>query len=257
MGFLRIKTLWREQKGFHLTRETVGNEYIFLHLLTPAEFVIDGKKVKAKEGACILYDRHSRQEFSSKDCTLIHDYFHYAGDLSSLSARYGVPFGVLCYPRSGERITSLLQQIERESLKKAPYFEELCDCLLEELFILLARSADPNEALSSVDAQTCERFIRLREEIHNRFDTALSVDEMAAMVNLSPSRFYSVYKSIFGISPKKDHLNIRIEHAKTLLQQKKYSVAQVAAMTGYSNQYHFIRQFREIVGVTPGKYLKQ
>ena len=107
-----------------------------------------------------------------------------------------------------------------------------------------------------MDSTTYHRFIKLRNDIHSLFDRNLSVEDMAQMVSLSPSRFYSLYKSIFGISPKKDFLNIRIEHAKTILQQKKYSVSQVASIAGYNNQYHFIRQFKEVVGVTPGKFLR-
>ena len=77
---------------------------------------------------------------------------------------------------------------------------------------------------------------------------------MAECVNLSQSRFYALYKEIFGISPNADLQAIRIEHAKTLLLQNKYLIREIAEMTGYTNQYHFIRRFREYTGTTPGKF---
>ena len=67
-------------------------------------------------------------------------------------------------------------------------------------------------------------------------------------------QFYKIYKEIFGISPKKYLQEIRIEHAKTLLMQNKYMIREIAEMTGYKNQYHFIRQFKEYTGITPGKF---
>ena len=255
MHFTRVKALWPERKDFHLTRKSTGNEYIFLHYLTPVQIVIDGKPVKAQEGACILYNKFDYQEFSSPDHSLLHDYFHLSGDLDEYMDRLGLHYATIYYPQASDQITTILQQIEQEMLKKDAFFEEMCESKLTELLILIARSNGSADFTAHIDSQTYDRFVNLRKEIHNRFDSSMTVESMAAMVNLSPSRFYSIDKNIFGISPKKDYLNIRIEHAKTLLQQRKYTVSQVATMAGYNNQYHFIRQFREIVGVTPGKYL--
>ena len=256
MHFLKVKALWPEKKGFHLVRKTIGNEYIFLHLLSPVKIFLNGQWHFAKEGACVLYDRHSYQEFIAQERELLHDYFHLSGDLTETVERLGLSFSTLYYPQNNDKITSIIQQIEQEQLKKNDYYEDFCSLKLTELMIYLARSAKNASLSCNIDSNTYNRFVRLRHDIHTKFDSNLTVEEMAAMVNLSPSRFHSIYKSIFGISPKKDYLNIRIEHAKTILQQRKYSVAQVAMMSGYSNQYHFIRQFKDVVGVTPGKFLK-
>ncbi len=256
MHFERVKALWPEAKGFYLLRHSTGEEYIFLHMLTPSEIVINHQWVHAKEGACILYNKYDYQEFHSKNCSLLHDYFHLSGDLDQLMKKLNLAYATLYYPQNSEQITSIIQQIEQETLKKSDFHEELCALKLQELLIHIARSVNNDNNMISIDSQTYNRFLKLRQDIHKKFDSNLNVEEMASMVNLSPSRFYSIYKGIFGISPKKDYLNIRIEHAKTLLQQRKYSVSQVATLVGYTNQYHFIRQFRELVGVTPGKYLK-
>ena len=237
-------------------RNSTGNEYIFLHLLTPAEIIVNRETVHAREGACILYNKFDYQEFFSAECPLLHDYFHLSGNLDEYMKKLNLRYGVIYYPQNSESVTLLIQQIEQETLKKNEFYKELCALKLKELLILIARSVHTDRQTVTVDSQTYNRFLKLRKEIHNEFYRPFTVDSMAAMVNLSPSRFYSIYKSIFGISPKRDYLNIRIEHAKTLLQQRKYSVAQVASMAGYTNPYHFIRQFKEVVGMTPGKYLK-
>ena len=82
-----------------------------------------------------------------------------------------------------------------------------------------------------------------------------SIDEMAELVHLSASRFFTLYKNIFGVSPKEDLLKSRIQHAEMLLSQG-YSVKEVATLSGFSNQYNFIRQFKKLTGQTPGKYKK-
>jgi AraC-like DNA-binding protein len=47
----------------------------------------------------------------------------------------------------------------------------------------------------------------------------------------------------------------RVERAKPFLQDGgDLSLAQVAARAGFSNQSHFSRHFRRLVGVTPGQF---
>ena len=253
----RVKALWPEHKGFHIKRESIGDKCIFLHLQTPCELLVDGAYVKTAEGACIVFGTNSRLEVQNKDCDVLYDYFIAAGDMDGVMERFGLKYGKLYYPRFPERVTLIVQKLEQECLKKAPFYEDYCEAKLNELLILLSRSDETREENAPSDSEMYNRFISLRREIHEHFDSGLTVNEMAAMVNLSPSRFYSLYKNIFGISPKKDYLNIRIEHAKTLLLQDDYSVEQVAAMAGYNNPYHFIRQFKEITGTTPGQYRKE
>lgn len=256
MHFTKAKALWPERKGFHLRRQTTGEDYIFIHLLSPVKIKIKDEWVSVRQGGCILFNKHDYQEFTTDDCPLLHDYFHLRGNIDDLTSHFGITYNTIYYPPNSEKITAIVQQIEQELMTNNPFCQELCQSKLQELLVILARSIDMGSSTGIIDSQTYNRFIQLRQEIHTRFDSNLSVNDMAEMVNLSPSRFHSLYKSIFGISPKKDYLNIRIEHAKNILQQRRYSVAQVAAMTGYNNQYHFIRQFKDVVGVTPGKYLK-
>ena len=223
---------------------------------TPIEVVINGAWVNAEEGSCILYNKNDYQEFIAKDTALLHDFFHMEGNIDLLMEEFGLEYGRIYYPINNDAVTRLMQEMEQEHLKQDRFHNDMCGLKLTELLIYLSRSGSHTADSLNIDAQTYERFIKLRKEIHTHFATNLTVEEMAEMVNLSTSRFHSVYKTIFGVSPKKDYLIIRIEHAKTLLQERKYSVADVAAMAGYNNQFHFIRQFKEIIGVTPGKYLK-
>jgi YesN/AraC family two-component response regulator len=46
----------------------------------------------------------------------------------------------------------------------------------------------------------------------------------------------------------------RLEKAKLLLREKRYSVNEVASMVGFGNNGTFIRAFKKYEGITPGKY---
>ena len=42
--------------------------------------------------------------------------------------------------------------------------------------------------------------------------------------------------------------------AKNLLQYSDYPIIEIANRLSFSSQSHFIQQFREVTGMTPGKY---
>lgn len=259
MEITKIMTMCQERQGFHLCRSTTGEDYIFIHFLSPAEAFLNGEWTKLKKGSCVFWRADSYQEYRSPETPLVHNYIHIKKSVSFPFEKqlqlYGLQFETPYCLADHSAVTELMQQIEIELVRKLPFYTNFCTFRLEELLILLARNAG-NEDHISVDSETYKRFTALRQQFHSEFNKNWSVDDMAASVNLSPSRFYSLYKQIFNISPKKDFLQIRIEHAKMLMQHGNYSIREIAELSGYNNQYHFIRQFREVTGITPGKYIK-
>ena len=107
MKIIKVKSLWPERKNFELHRFTTGNEYIFIHYLTPAEILLDGKWIQTKKGACIIYDKFSVQHFRSPETRLIHDFIHFDANLNEIMAKYGLEFNKIYYPINSDNISSL------------------------------------------------------------------------------------------------------------------------------------------------------
>lgn len=253
MEVLSIKALWREKKGFQLDRQNIGNQYIFVHFCTNAETLIDNKAKDAKAGACIIYGRYTHQQISSFNHDLVHDWFHADEELGMLMKKYKVEENRLYYPADSNEITKMVSEIEFELMGNGKYAEEYCRHSVERILIKLARSGGGQYSEPCLISRK-DSFINLRQYIHTRYAKDWSIEEMAKLANISPSRFFDIYKKIFGISPMQDLINTRIEHAKLLLTQNDCPVEVAAEQTGYKNQYHFIRQFKKVCGVTPGKY---
>lgn len=49
--------------------------------------------------------------------------------------------------------------------------------------------------------------------------------------------------------------SVRVSHAEQLLRAGK-PLVDVAYAVGYSSQAHFTQRFKQIIGVTPGKYVQ-
>ena len=73
------------------------------------------------------------------------------------------------------------------------------------------------------------------------------------------SRFYfcRLFKQSTGITLYQYLIKCRTERAKALLLQGNLSIADVALAVGFSNQSHFTKHFKRLVGVTPKKFSDQ
>ena len=256
MHITKIKSLWHEPENFELERADTGAEYIFLHYLTPITIILNGEAVAAPPGSCILYNKNSYQKFFSKGCDLVHDWFHLEGNLDGTLSKYGFAYNTLYTVSSSSEITEIIKAIESEFLMNDIFNRELTELKIEELILKILRSSGASRTpLISWDLR--QKFLEARHEISTSYNDDWTVERMAGLVHLSQSRFYKVYHDIFSVSPKKDLQLMRIEHAKMLLLQNRYTVSEVAQMTGYTNPYHFIRQFKALCGETPQKWKSQ
>jgi AraC-like DNA-binding protein len=81
----------------------------------------------------------------------------------------------------------------------------------------------------------------------------VSLDDLARVVGLSPFHFLRSFKKEVGLPPHAYQNHLRIQQAKLLLAQH-LPLSEIAAQVGFSDQSHFTRRFKEVVGVTPGHY---
>jgi AraC family transcriptional regulator len=93
------------------------------------------------------------------------------------------------------------------------------------------------------------------EYIEEHLDAGLTLEQMAAVARLSAYHFARQFKAATGLPPYQYVIARRVERARQLLQAgTDLSLAEVAADTGFSDQSHFSRHFKRIVGVTPGQF---
>lgn len=256
MEFYAVKSAWGENRGMTLHRPNIGDNYIFIHFKTPVIAEINGIETDIKPGGCILYESFSEQKFSSPACPLIHDWFH--ADTQScreMTAKYEIECGKVYYPSDTGEISDIISRIELEYMKKDRFTSDSCTALAQRLFVALARS-EQTEGISGSASKYREQFFDIRSKIHSDVNPQINVETMASLANMSVSRFFYLYKEIFGISPKKDLNNLRLQRAKILLSGSDKSVEEIAELSGYSNQYTFIRKFKKETGITPGRYRK-
>ncbi len=80
---------------------------------------------------------------------------------------------------------------------------------------------------------------------------ALQVNELANSTCLSPKQFGRIFNTYIGMMPKEYARIVRFQKAIWMLQTHCKDYADISYCCGYSDQSHFIRDFRQFSGTTP------
>ena len=96
---------------------------------------------------------------------------------------------------------------------------------------------------------------RVRELIHERFAASITLDEIIAETGLSRCHLMRTFTNEVGMPPHRYQIHVRIAQACELLS-RGVSPALVAAEVGFYDQSHFNSQFRQVMGMTPGRFCK-
>ena len=88
------------------------------------------------------------------------------------------------------------------------------------------------------------------------YDPTLSITRLSALLDISDSYFRREFRAAYGVAPAAYLKNLRIEHAKTLLNTGYYAVSSVAELCGFSSHSYFSAEFRRLTGISPGEYKK-
>jgi AraC family transcriptional regulator of arabinose operon len=98
------------------------------------------------------------------------------------------------------------------------------------------------------------RIERVISRIKTDTATAWDIAALAALVNLSPSRFRHLFKQETGTTPAQFLKERRVRTAERMLRTTFLSVKQVLKQVGITSNTHFVRDFRKLYGMTPTAY---
>lgn len=87
------------------------------------------------------------------------------------------------------------------------------------------------------------------------YNTKINLSEMANYLGLEYSYFFKIFKKALGISPNEYLINLRIEKAKILLNNKN-AIKNIPSLVGISDVYYFTKLFKKCTGTTPSAYIK-
>lgn len=112
---------------------------------------------------------------------------------------------------------------------------------------------DIEKSLPEDEQSFIGRVRKLIEE--NLSNPDFNVDTLSAEMNMSRSGFYTKIKSVTNQPPADYIRTVKLNRALVLLISKKYSVAEVAELTGFSDPKYFREVFKKYYGKSPRKFV--
>lgn len=93
--------------------------------------------------------------------------------------------------------------------------------------------------------------------ISERYDTKLTLDELAQIADMSAKYFCAFFKEMTRQSPFEYINSYRTDRASKLLLSTDMSITDIAFSCGFSDLSYFIKTFKLLKGTTPGAFRKK
>lgn len=146
-------------------------------------------------------------------------------------------------------LSSLFMRVEAEYKSKKPYSKAMAAALLEQLLIK-CKQLQPEQQEKQLDPRIHQVITFLMTDIKQD----ISIEELANLVYLSPSRLTHLFTQELGMSILQWRDDQRIIYAKQLLLTSQSSINTIARNVGFKDPLYFSRVFKKYVGVSPKKF---
>ena len=234
---------------------------LFLCLEGGKSFLIDNKLYDINDGDLFVINQFEAHKVVP-DCNdkfsryimHIHPSFLYSnsfGDINLSECFYalGKITKVSLSPKEREKLFSLFEELKVDY----PYGDEMYKRLrATEILFETSRlfSTHSNTLLGETSHRTVQHAI---DYINNNYSSEITLEIVAKNVFVSPTQLSRLFNRYCGTTVTKYIISKRVTEAKKLLATGK-SVTDTALMCGFNDYANFIRTFKKVVGVPPGKY---
>lgn len=123
--------------------------------------------------------------------------------------------------------------------------------LMTLFYVVKQRDRGPSRSETSpLPGYLLQRVIERMQDVHADLD----LRTLAAETGYSERHFIRMFRATTGQTPHRFLVQLRLERATRLLQQRRASLIDVAASCGFSSHAHMTQVFRRVLGVTPSEY---
>lgn len=127
----------------------------------------------------------------------------------------------------------------------------LSDAILDEIYYRILHE-DPKGALRLLIQKQVQikQIVRAVDYIHQNIDQVISVEQLAAMVNMSATTFYRNFKEVMHLAPLQYAKSIKLHRAQALIREGKRA-NEAGYMVGYNSPAQFSREYKRQFGYAP------
>lgn len=128
---------------------------------------------------------------------------------------------------------------------------EQTEAWLEELQKQYAVCAHSRRRMYSLPVQQTVEYLQ------QHFEEPVTLRQLSDRVHLNQNYFSGLFKRETGVNYHEYLESLRIRQARKLIRSGKYTMAEIAAKTGFPTQHAFAKTFRRLMGQSPMEFKKK
>lgn len=225
------------------------------------EFVAQGKgtlKLNKKEyklatGTLFAYGPGIPQDIVTDPHDLLVKYFvDFTGkEAKGLLQRHGPAPGHVLQTSAPSEIMAVFDDLIRNGSRDTPFSARLCAVLVEHLILKIAETAIP---FGSAGTPAFATYRRCRQRIDDHWAELQTLEQIARDCHIDPAYLCRLFRRYDHQSPYQYLLRLKMAHAAERLQRPDVTVKQIADELGFSDQFHFSRVFKKVIGIAPAQF---
>ena len=152
-------------------------------------------------------------------------------------------------------LTPILHELAAIAARHDQGDRHLLDANLRRILGVLVRDRQAGAVVAChTDAARREQIRPVLSYVEQHCRERVTLDEVADVVHLSPSRVRHIFRDVTGVGFKEYATRVRLAEAKRLLLATDLSVAEVAGTVGYTNVHQFYTVFHRYCSLLPAEY---
>ena len=150
-----------------------------------------------------------------------------------------------------DRVLGWCELLQQEYKEKEPGYVTVCHSVLMQMIVFLSRKfriRQQNEM--AVDFRLARAVVHMQ----TNFAEKITVEQLADLSGFSERHFARLFQQVYGLAPMQYLNELRLKHAKMLLESDHYKVTEVASLCGFPDSNYFSAYFKEKCGCPPSKW---
>ncbi|GJM35335.1 MAG: AraC family transcriptional regulator [Saprospiraceae bacterium] len=160
----------------------------------------------------------------------------------------------------GQYLAQLIPRLQTNFYQKEIDYNQIYLTMAEKLILSQEKINEQINRISATRQSTREELYRRLSLAHryilNHFTSDIQLDQLAREAMLSKYHLLRAYKEVYGLTPYRHVLHLRLEKAKSMLK-KNYSMEEIACALGFCDRRSFTKTFRKMFAVAPSAYREE
>jgi AraC-like DNA-binding protein/mannose-6-phosphate isomerase-like protein (cupin superfamily) len=246
---------------YEMRKRRIGDDMFYYVARGKGEVWVEGKHQTVQAGDCAHFRRGAQHAAKAdpRDPFEVIGVHYTALVFGSLSLPQLLGFPAVFTPGQDSPFEEMLHSACREYALRPVGWQQGLEALALRLllYVLRVHGATLETAPGLLQRRELERVLPALEYLRTHLDQPLSVEELARTCHLSQPQFRRVFRAALGVSPSQYSRRLRMEEAALLLKRTDATIDVVASRVGYADPSCFAHLFKEMMGVSPGKYRAQ